>query len=157
MPWDAIDHEGKWVEIDDDTVHIVQEIERLWPELRIRYCENPEIGEAPYLLVEKTRDGNDVPVMSIWQLDSRLLDVIHEADTSKHDVQRILDKKNDAAKATNQDKILTWRDYCRDVISSAGRHIGSSYTFRDPRLGHEGEVVKIEDDPSKRTETKDYS
>jgi|SRR5580765_3213181 len=145
MPWDAVDLNGRWVEIDDDTVHIIQEIERLWPELSIRYCENPEIGEAPYLLVEQTREGRFVPVMSIWQLDSRLLDVIHQADTSKHDVQRILDKTNDAAKSAQTDQILTWRDYCRDVITHASRHIGSSYTFADPREGHEGETVKIED------------
>jgi hypothetical protein len=92
--------------------------------------------------------------MSIWQLDSRLLDVIHQADTNKHDIQRILDQKNDAAAGAQKDKILTWRDYCRDVIQSASRHIGSSYTFKDPREGHEGETVKIEDDPARRTETK---
>ena len=156
MPWDAVDHEGRWVEIDDDTVHIIQEIERLWPELRIRYCENPEIGEAPYLLVERTRDGNDVPIMSIWQLDSRLLDVIHQADTAKHDVLGIIERGNDKAKANQQDEILTWRDYCRDVIVSAFRHSGSSYSFSDPRPGHEGETVKIEDDPARRTVINDY-
>jgi hypothetical protein len=150
MSWNAVDFNGRWVEIDDDTVHIVQEIQRLWPELRIRYCENPGIGEAPYQLVERTRDGRDEAVMSIWQLDSRLLDVIHEADTSKHDVQRILDEKNAKATHLQKERALTWRDYCRDVIVSAARHSGSSYTFSDPREGHEGEVVKIHDDESRR-------
>lgn len=145
MPWDAVDFEGRWVEIDDDTVHIVQEIARLWPELSIRYCENPDIGEAPYQLVEKTRDGRDDVVMSIWQLDSRLLDLIHEADTSRHDVLKILERNNDKARHNQSQTILTWRDYCRDIIVSAAHHIGSSYTFKDPREGHEGEIVKIED------------
>jgi hypothetical protein len=157
VAWDAIDHLGRWVEIDDDTVRVVKEIERLWPELRIRYCENPDIGEAPYLLVERTREGQDVPIMSIWQLDSRLLDVIHAADTAKHDVQKMLDLTNDKARVNQQHDLAGWRDYCRDIITSAARHPGSSYKFKDPRPGHEGEMVKLEDDESRRTPIRDYS
>jgi hypothetical protein len=32
--------------------------------------------------------------------------------------------------------------------------MGTSFTFKDPRPGHEGEIVKIEDDLAHRTRTK---
>jgi len=145
MPWDAVDHQGRWVELEDDVVRVYNEVKRLWPELEIKYCENPDIGDAPYMVIERTPDGAEHGVLTAWQLDDRLLDLLHQADTARHDVQAMLDRTNAQAKAAQQSKALSWRDYCKDLITSAARHIGTSYTFPDPREGHEGEVVKIQD------------
>jgi hypothetical protein len=148
MPWDAVDNQGRWVEVDDDVAHVVKEIERLWPELRIQYCEDPDIDDYPFMVVERTRTGEEVPVLGVWQLDDRLIELLHNADTTRHDVLGLLDKSNSRAIAARTEKLVSWRDYCRDVILRAGRSPGSSYTFKDPRPGHEGEIVKITDDPN---------
>jgi hypothetical protein len=145
VTWNALTHEGKWAEVDDDVARVVREIERLYPELRVQYCADPAIGEYPFMVVERTRDGRDEPVLGVWQLDDRLLDLLHEADTTKHDVLKLLDKKNDKVRKGRSDEQLGWRDYCRDLIVHAARHKGSSYTFKDPREGHEGEIVKVTD------------
>ena len=154
MPWDAVDHNGQWVEVDDDVAHIIQQVGEHFPELSVRYCENPGLGEAPYMVIERLPNGLEMPVMTCWQLDNRLLEVLHQADMSKHDVQKIMDQKNARARMLIQDKQQYWRDYVRDVIVTAANHSGSSFTFKDPREGHEGEIVKIEDDPSRRTRIK---
>lgn len=148
---DAIDYNGQWVTVDDDVAHVVQEIERHWPELRVQYCENPEIGDAPYRIVEHTPDGLDIPVTSVWTLDNRLLEMLHQADTTKHDVLAMLDKNNDMARRRRNDELLYWKDYFADVVKTAGNHMGTSFTFKDPRPDHEGEIVKVEDDPAHRT------
>ena len=151
MPWDAVTHDGQWAEIDDDVAHVVMKIRETWPELEVQYCENPELGEAPYRVVEKLRDGRRLDVMVAWELDDRLLELLHQADMNKHDVQQIMNKSNQAVRTRQYKEQLTWRDYCRDVIVSASRHMGGTYTFKDPRVGHEGELVKITDDPAHRT------
>ena len=151
---DAIDHSGRWVQVADDVAHVVQEIERLWPELRVQYCENPDIGDAPYRIVEQLSDGRQLEVTSVWALNSGLLEMLHQADTTKHDVLKMLDKNNELAKRRRNDEHLYWKDYFADVTATAARHMGTSFTFKDPRPGHEGEIVKIEDDLSHRTEVK---
>jgi len=129
----------------------VLQIREHWPELSIQYCENPELGDAPYRIVENCGDGVQRGVLAAWELDGRLLEVLHQADTSKHDVQKIMEKGNNAARLANSNKSLYWRDYCRDVITTAAKHMGTSFTFKDPRPDHEGEIVKIDDDPTHRT------
>lgn len=145
MTWNAVTHDGQWAEIDDDVAHVVQEISRLWPELRVQYCEDPGIGEYPFMVVERTKIGTDEPVLGVWQLDNRLLDLLHEADTTKHDVLRLLDKKNNAVRKAAKDEQLSWKDYCKDLIVTMAGHQGGTFTFKDPREGHEGEIIKVTD------------
>ncbi len=57
----------------------------------------------------------------------------------------MLDKKNDKVRKAHKDEALGWKDYCKDLIVHAARHPGGTYTFKDPREGHEGEIVKITD------------
>jgi len=151
MPWDAVTHDGQWAEVPDDVAHVVLKIRETWPELEVQYCENPELGDAPFKIVENLRDGRRMDVMTVWELDNRLLEVLHQADMSKHDVMKIMDRANDKARINNYREILYWKDYLRDVLSTAANHSGSSFTFKDPRPDHEGELVKVEDDPAHRT------
>jgi len=45
VTWNALTHEGKWAEVDDDVARVVREIERLYPELcRSSYWGIPVYG-----------------------------------------------------------------------------------------------------------------
>src|SRR5688572_14036852 len=134
MPHDAIDHEGNWVEVEDDVVRVVKEIERLYPELRVQYAADD--GEftsvAPFRVVERTPTG-DKEVLRVWELDDRLLQLLHDADTQKHGVAIIdkLDAQNAKVKAVANSEIRGWAELCADIVMHMSRHQGGTYTFKN--------------------------
>ena len=146
MPYDAIDYNGDFVEVADDVAHVVKEVQRLWPELTVQYVENPDLGQAPYRVVER-RNGLEMPVMSVWELDNRLLEQLYQADTHRHGVKILdkLDADNNKIKIAQAKEFANWHEVFKDMLVTMSHHIGSSWTFKDPRPGHEGEIVKVED------------
>ena len=146
MPYDAIDYNGNFVEVDDDVAHVVKEISRLWPELKVQYVEKPAIDQAPYRIVE-TRNGLEMPVMNVWELDNRLLEQLYQADTHRHGVKILdrIDEHNNAIRMAAAKQFDNWKEVFADMIGTMSHHIGSSWTFKDPRPGHEGEIVKVTD------------
>lgn len=141
---DALDYNGNYVQVDDDVAHVVSEIRRLWPELDVQYVENPSLDQKPYRIIERTKDGRVVPVVDVWQLDNRLLDILHEADTHKHGVNILtkLDKNNEAVKTALTKSFDGWREVFVDLIKTMGHHQGGTFTFKNP---HTDEIVKVTD------------
>ena len=35
MPWDAISMDRELVQVEDDVAHVVKEVNRLWPDLKV--------------------------------------------------------------------------------------------------------------------------
>lgn len=156
MPWDAISMDGELVSVQDDVAHVVQEVNRLWPDLKVQYCPTPDKGDAPFRVVELCRDNVWRPVLSVWALDNRLLDMLHNCDSYKTDVLSELDKHNALVKAEQTAAENSWRNAAKDVLLQAFRSPKGRYTIPDTRPGHEGEIVVIDDDPARRTVVKDY-
>lgn len=147
----AITRTGDTVQVEDDVAHVVSELRRLWPELDVQYVERPEIGDAPYRVIERCKDGVVREVMPVWVLDNQVLDVLHQADSHKHDVLQILTKKNDSLKKQRDAVQKDWRSAARDVLASRARSRLGRWTFPDVRPGHEGEVIVSDNDPARRT------
>ena len=144
MPTDAIDHEGRWVQVEDDVVRVVREIERRYPELRVQYATvEDQISVAPYRIVERV-EGRDVEVFRFWALDDRLLELLDQADVAKHGVQILTDveKNNDAVRIKAQNELKGWRELCTDIITHMSRAQGGTYSFKNP---HTDETVVIKD------------
>ena len=144
MPWDAIDRDGQWVEVEDDVVRVVKEIERRYPELRVQYAEvADQISVAPYRVVEHT-EGRDVEVFRCWALDDRLLEMLDQADVAKHGVEIMnkVDANNEAVRTTAATELRSWRELCTDIITHMSRAQGGTYTFKNP---HTDEIVKVTD------------
>lgn len=156
MPWDAISMDGELVQVQDDVAHVVKEINRLWPDLKVQYCPDPDPGDAPFRVVELCRDNVWRPVLSVWALDNRLLDMLHNCDSYKVDVLAELDRHNAVVKAEQAELEATWRNAAKDVLLQAFRSPKGRYTIPDTRPGHEGEIVVIDDDPARRTIVRDY-
>lgn len=142
---------GDIVQVEDDVAHVVGEVRRLWPELDVQYVERPELGDAPYRVIERCKDGVIREVMPVWVLDNQLLDVLHQADTNKHDVLTVVNAHNrlitNAKVAAQKD----WRDAAKDVLKSRAESRLGRWSFPDVRPGHDGEVVISDNDPAHRT------
>jgi hypothetical protein len=156
MPWDAISMDGELVQVEDDVAHVVKEVNRLWPDLKVQYCPTPDKGDAPFRVVELCRDNVWRPVLSAWTLDNRLLDMLHNCDSYKVDILSTLDKHNALVKAEQKEAENSWRNAAKDVLLQAFRSSKGRYTIPDTRPGHEGEIVVIDDDPAHRTVVRDY-
>jgi hypothetical protein len=157
MGWDAISMDGELVRVEDDVAHVVKEISRLWPDLKVQYCPDPDPGDAPFRVVELCRDNVWRPVLSVWQLDNRLLDMLYSCDSYKVNILAQLDMHNAAVKAQQKEIESTWRSAAKDVLLSAFRSPKGRYTIPDTREGHEGEIIVIDDDPARKTFIKDYA
>jgi hypothetical protein len=150
-------HDEMYVQVDHDVANVVNEVARLWPDLKIQYCPNPTLADAPYRVVELCKDGVWRTVLDVWQLDNRLLDMLHECDSHRVDVLKAMDLHNLGVKKAQQDAEKAWRDAAKDVMASVFRSSKGTYTIPDVRPGHEGEIIKIDDDPASRTIVNDFS
>jgi hypothetical protein len=157
MPWDAVSMDGELVRVEDDVAHVVKEINRLWPDLKVQYCPDPDPGDAPYRVVELCHDNVWRPVLTAWTLDNRLLDMLHDCDSYKVNVLAKLDAHNAQIRAQQKEAENSWRTAAKDVLLQVFRSSKGSYTIPDTRPGHEGEIIFIDDDPARRTIVRDYS
>ena len=146
-----------YMEVDHDVANVVNEVARLWPDLKIQYCPNPSLADAPYRVVELCKDGIWRTVFDVWALDNRVLDMLHACDSHRVDVLKALDLHNLGVKKAQQSAEKAWRDAAKDVMASVFRSPKGTYTIPDDRPGHEGEIVKIDDDPAHRTYPKDFA
>lgn len=146
-----------FIEVSHDVANVVNEVARLWPDLKIQYCPNPDFGDAPYRVVELCKDNVWRPVLNVWQLDNRLLDMLHNCDSHRVDVLKALDLHNAGVRLAQEEAERAWRDAAKDVLASAFKSSKGTYTIPDIRPGHEGEIIKIDDDPGRRTIVPDYA
>lgn len=146
-----------YMQVDHDVANVVNEVARLWPDLKIQYCMDPSIADPPYRVVELCKDGVWRPVLNVWQLDNRLLDMLHSCDGYKVDILAQMDAHNAGIRKAQAEAERAWRDAAKDVMASVFKSPRGVYTIPDVRPGHEGEVIKIDDDPARRTIVNDFS
>ena len=145
-----------YMEVEPDVANVVNEVARLWPDLKIQICMDPGLADPPYRVVEFCKDGVWRPVLNVWQLDNRLLDMLHNCDSYRVDVLAQMDKHNAGIRLAQKEAERAWRDAAKDVMASVFKSPKGTYTIPDERPGHEGEVIKIDDDPARRTILRDY-
>lgn len=146
-----------YVQVDGDVANVVNEVARLWPDLKIQYCPNPTVADPPYRVVELCKDGVWRPVLNVWQLDNRLLDMLHSCDSYRTDILAQLDKHNASVRKAQEEAEQAWRDAAKDVMASVFRSSKGTYTIPDVRPGHEGEIIRIDDDPARHTVVPDFA
>lgn len=87
--------EGVYVE--DDVLGVVQRIQEYDPNLRVQYLagRGHNLGDAPYRIMEICPDNVERMVMSVWELDERVLQRLFAADTQKQNIMKNLDTVNE--------------------------------------------------------------
>lgn len=124
--------------VEDDVYRIVERVREYDSNLEI-ICLNPNhpdvnLTDAPYVLVEKCKDGEFRPVAEFWKLDEDVMQVVEAADGQRQDLIAVMNGKNERLKRENQRRYQDRRDEAKDMVA----HIAgmkSRYSVTDPRTG----------------------
>lgn len=143
---------GDGVLCEADVYRIVEQVRAYDPNLDI-IALNPnhrdiDLTDAPYVLVEKCKDGQWRPVSEFWVLDERVMQVVESADMNRRDLLAAIDGQNAKARAAEARRYEDFREEVKDIV----KHIGgmkSKYTVQDPRTGEH--IAFYDDRPPERT------
>lgn len=140
---DLVDVDGALVE--RDCLRIAEAVKAYDENLEI-LCLDPQraadVTEAPYVLVEKCKDGEYRRIKSYWQLDERILADVEAADCQRHDLIAVINGRNERVKRERDRRYKELREEQLEVV----KHIAgmkSQTTVTDPRTG---EKVRFYDD-----------
>jgi hypothetical protein len=135
---------GRGVRVEQDVLGIVEEIRRRFPVLDVQFLDPgrfEEITDAPYRIIEHCADGFDRVVFSTWQLDKRVLDRIHDADTLRGNILDRIDANNSHLRAGEkqrfQERLAEAADIAKHVLRAR-----TTYSFKNTN----GETVTLRDD-----------
>lgn len=137
---------GDGVLCEEDVYRIVERVRAYDSNLDI-IALNPnhkdiDLTDAPYVLVEKCKDGQWRPVANFWQLDETVMQVVESADMQKRDIEAAIRGANIKARAAEARRYEDFREEAKDIV----KHIAgmkSKYTVQDPRTG---ELIAFYDD-----------
>lgn len=126
-----------------DVFRIVERIRAIDPNLDVAYLDPDKatITDAPYMIFEWCRDGVPRVLFSVWEMDERVIDRIHAADTTKVDIEAAIEKANEAAREEARKKSQETIAEGGDIIAHAFANPKTSYTFPSTT----GEVVKLDE------------
>lgn len=139
----------EWVDIDGmivqaDCLRIAEKVKEYDENLEILCNTDPNcsISEAPYVLVEKCKDGEYRRISEFWQLDETVLQTVEAADGQRHDLIAVINGKKERMKREADRRYKDMREETKDIVA----HIAgmkSRYTVEDPRTG---ELIAFYDD-----------
>lgn len=124
------------VYVERDTLRIAEKIQEYDPNLRLKYCAQPEsLSDAPYKLVEICKDGIERVVFDIWELDDRVIEKLYAADTRYQDINAMLDSANEKAKKDENRRYKELQDEANEIAHSIFKSDKDTYKLNDPVTG----------------------
>ncbi len=139
--YDALD--GYAYEIDDDVFRVVKEIQDRFPTLKLMYLNEDttvpiSLRDAPYVIVDRDKTGNEYVVLRVWNLDRSVIDKLYqmqEATVADFDKAQAVEAA--ARKALADEK----RAEGKDVMLHVFKNPKTTYTFKNKQ----GELIKVQD------------
>lgn len=111
--------DGQWVE--GDALRIAEQVSEYDPNLRVQYLEYAaSIGDPPFRIVERGRDGVDYTVFYAWKLNGAVLERIRQADNVRRNVQAEVEKKNAAVRLNLKRRYEERAENAREVAKFIG-------------------------------------
>lgn len=155
--FDDLNDRGNLVQLDEgafierDVLNIIEQIQHYDPNLKVQYLEQAaNLGDAPWRVVERCRDGQWRTVFYVWHMDQRVLDRLLAADTGRLDVLGRLEATNQNARRAEQqryeDKKLEEQDIVKHILASP-KH---KYSFNQ-----DGRWIQIDDSAPHKVIEKD--
>lgn len=145
--------EGVYVE--RDVLNVVQKIHDYDPNLKVKFLDPDKFGdvfESPYILVETLPDGSEQAVMSIWELNDSILELIVGMDLARRhhatDFLTEMDKVNAAAEKEQKRLQKEKDDAIQELVSDVLKSPKDTYSAINPVSGEKHEfrsVPKSED------------
>lgn len=142
---------SKGIYVEADALRIAEKIQEYDPNLRLKYCANPDsISDAPYMLVELCRDGIERVVFYIWELDDRVIDRLHQADNQRLNVISEVEAANALAKKESNRRYKELHDEATEIAGAIAKSPKETYKLTDPYTGkklkvHQHKPVEVEE------------
>jgi hypothetical protein len=129
--------------VEKDVFDIVRRLREYDDSLDIMYLDpdRAELNEAPYIIVERCKDGLTRRVFEAWTLDERILERVYNADTSRHDLMAIMDGRMVQWKNEREQRFKEERAEAKDIFVHLLKNPTTTYSFPN---GH-GQVVRMDD------------
>ena len=126
------------VAVERDALRVAEAITEYDENLRLQFVpESASVGDPPFRVIERCRDGVERVAMYAWKLDGELLERIKAADCAARDLDDIITRKNREAKDRLNRRYRDAMDEANDIAKSALKSDKSKYTVRDP---HDGQL-----------------
>jgi len=140
---DLVEVQGMLVE--KDALNIVDKLRAYDDNLDILYLSpdraDGEVNEAPYIIVEKCRDGYWRRVFEVWTLDEKVLERIYNADTTRHDLMAVMDGRVVDLKKERNQRFKEQLAESTDIYAHLLKNPTTSYSFPNA----DGQIVKMDD------------
>lgn len=114
-------------------------------------CLDPnmaDIGDEPFVILERCRDGKLRKVFGVWEINESVLDRIRMCDTNRIDILAQIDKENASRERDEFRRYKDKQEETRLLVEAVVRNEKSSYSYKDQDTGEK--VTIYEDRPSKR-------
>lgn len=128
--------EGVYVE--RDVLNIAEKVYEYDSNLKIKAC-NPSLADfdsAPYILVEKCKDGVERIVFNIWDLNETVLERLYASDTQKNNILVDLDGNNLIVREQQNQRFKEAIGESHDVLTSMLKSNKHKWTYKDSVTGN---------------------
>lgn len=144
--WDQVHTPEGFVRLDESTIvehdvlNIIQKIMEYDHNLKVQYLEKAaQLGDAPWRVIERCKDGEWRVLFYAWQMDERVLDRIRLADCHAVDILGAVDANNRSLRELEgrrfQERMAEAKDIALHVVKSVKKH---TYTVKT-----EGKEIKF--------------
>lgn len=117
--------------VESDVLRIAEKIQEYDPNLKLQYLERPEsLGDPPFRVLEKCKDGKWRVAFTAWQLDDRLLERIMAADTRIQDLDAIITNKNIKAREDKNRRYQEQMDEAAEMVKAIASSPKDTYTIK---------------------------
>ena len=149
MSWDDLHDQRGFVKLDESTIverdvlNIIQKIMEYDQNLKVQYLERAAtLGDAPWRIIERCKDGEYRVVFYAWQMDERVLDRLRLADCYAVDVLGAMDSHNNSLRKLEGRRFQERMGEAGDITTHILKSPKGRYTFKQGN-----KKVTIDDDP----------
>ena len=120
--YDAMD--GLAYEVDDDVFRVVREIQDRFPTLKLMYLNEDttvpiSLRDAPYVIVDRDKTGNEYVVLRVWNLNRSVIDKLYQMqETTVADFDKAQAVEAAARKALADEKRAEGKDVMLHVFKN---------------------------------------
>lgn len=127
---------GEWME--EGSYEIVRKIQEYDPNLRVQYLD-PErasdLTDAPYRILELCPDGIPRVVFTVWELDERVIERLHRADSQRGNILQGLDGRNLLVEKARKRRYDDESDALKGLVADVLRSPKDTYSATNPVTG----------------------
>lgn len=128
---------GNGVLVEEDVNNVVEKLRRYDENLIVQYLDpdKAEFMDAPYRIMELCPDGLVRPIMSVWELDDRVVEKIQGLDKYRNNILELLDKQNKKAQDEVRRRYRMEVEAVTEMVAGVLRSPKDTYTATNPVTG----------------------